>query len=666
MAGLIARDAVMKPGAVASADMVGGSVQRLPKGSVCVVFQHVERQTQSGLLGILSADLLSENQERELSSFIGQVPPMIFETQPVAEVLKLLRSDGPDVLPVFDTAGMFLGIISQRTILEALLRRERQLLRKTREFRQTAYDDKERRYETTRRLEQTNLAFRKLLLALSRPDSLESFKQALEALTVVADAGWAQLALCDESGRVTQRILASHPSEDSHPPNYLAENLMIEVLSENRLVSRFGTFVSADEAGGDGGQQKKKQAFIGLPLSMDERRFGCVYLWDKLTGREFVDDDEVLLASLGHAVALTVAHAIDHARRKRLEAELDLLARLAREAGGAATLECVAEIVRDRTHEHWNWDAFAATISRSNGTRLQGILEVDKAVAPVDGGEKWPQPYSYFAEEESDGLHKTTRPQVNRRILSGEPVLINRQELDNVELLKPFGDLNRPSASLMYVPIISRARVVGVLTVQSYKKNRFNSADLALLQRIGDAVGPAFVRCMAECKAKAFFTLASKLSAASTPREAAKIIVDVADDLIGWDSCSIYFYDARCDLHTNILMMDIVDGERTEVDSREGVTRRPGGLSRQVVANGKPILYLRPEPRFDKTQSEPFGDRNRPSASLLHVPLRFKDRILGVLSLQSYSINAYDNHDLELLTALADQCSGAIERIQKG
>jgi len=666
MAGLIARDAVIKPGAVASADMVAGLAQRLPKGNVCVVFHQSDRQTRSGLVGVLPADVLNENQETELARLVCQAPTAIADTQPVAEVLKLLRADGPDALPVFDNNDEFLGVISHRTILEALLRRERQLLRKTREFRQTAYDDKERRYETTRRLEQTNLAFRKLLLALSRPDSLESFKQALEALTVVADAGWAQLALCDESGRVTQRILASHPSEESHPPNYLAENLMNEVLKENRLVSHSGTFVSSDDMGGGSVAQRKKQAFIGLPLSMDERRFGCVYLWDKLTGRVFVDDDEVLLASLGHAVALTVAHAIDHSRRKRLEAELDLLARLAREAGGAATLESVAEIVRDRTHEYWNWDAFAATISRSNGTRLHGILEVDKAIAPVDGGEKWTEPYSYFADEESEGLHKTTRPQVNRRILSGEPVLINRQNLDSVELLKPFGDVSRPSASLMYVPIISRTRVVGILTVQSYKKNRFNSTDLSLLQRIGDAVGPAFVRCMAECTAQAFFTLASKLSAASTPREAAKIIVDVADDLIGWDSCSIYFYDAERDLHTNILMMDIVDRERTEVDSREGMTHRPGGLSRQVITNGKPILYLRPEARFDKAQSEPFGARNRPSASLLHVPLRFKDRILGVLSLQSYSVNAYDNHDLELLTALADQCSGAIERIQKG
>lgn len=642
----------------------------MPRGNVCAVFSNPDKTDRSTYRGIITPADLTDNPDALASDIMTITPAEVSDSQPIVEVLKLLRSDGADNLPVFDSSGKFIGVICQRSIMEALLKRERELLRKTREFRQTAQDDKERRYETTRRLEQTNLAFRKLLSALARPESLDSFKQALEALTVVADAGWAQLAICDEHGRITQRVLASHPSVRSYPPNYQAEQLVQMVIAENRIINRPGSAGPAASVGASGDDtptdadpaRSRVTAYLGLPLAMDDRRFGCVYLWDKLTGRVFIDDDEILLASLAHAVSITLSHAIDLSRRKRLEYELDLLAVIAREVGGANNIETVADVVRKHTEGYWSWDAFILCIARAHTKRFMPVIKIDKAVAePVITPARYTA--GQFADMPSEGLNSSSSVQVNRRILSGEPVLINRQALQEVQLMRPFGNVHKPSASLIYVPIHGSKRVIGCLSIQSYQMNRYGFPDVKVLERVADAVAPAFRRCLAEQTTHAFFGLAKKLAAAYSPQEAARIIVDVADELLGWDCCFVLFYDSARDMHTQVLIVDSHEGQRVEFQV-EDKPSAPGGLSRRAIQEG-PLLHLRPQARFEDNQSNPFGYRNKPSASLMYVPLKFNDKTIGIVSIQSYDLNAYDEDDLELLIALADQCSGAIERIRK-
>jgi signal transduction histidine kinase len=63
-------------------------------------------------------------------------------------------------------------------------------------------------------------------------------------------------------------------------------------------------------------------------------------------------------------------------------------------------------------------------------------------------------------------------------------------------------------------------------------------------------------------------------------------------------------------------------------------------------------------------RSIPFGDKTRPSASLVYVPLRNDTQAIGVVSIQSYKPNTYNEGDLRALQALADHCGGALERIQ--
>lgn len=58
----------------------------------------------------------------------------------------------------------------------------------------------------------------------------------------------------------------------------------------------------------------------------------------------------------------------------------------------------------------------------------------------------------------------------------------------------------------------------------------------------------------------------------------------------------------------------------------------------------------------------PFGDKNRASASLMYAPMFSKDRIIGIISAQSYDTHAYTADQLALLESIANLAAIAIEK----
>jgi two-component system, cell cycle sensor histidine kinase and response regulator CckA len=157
--------------------------------------------------------------------------------------------------------------------------------------------------------------------------------------------------------------------------------------------------------------------------------------------------------------------------------------------------------------------------------------------------------------------------------------------------------------------------------------------------------------------------LGHQLSAAGSPLEAARIIVGVAQDLLGWDACSLDLYFPERDAIGAVLTMDTIEGRRVDVPHAY-----PGGppspMARRVLTEG-PQLILR-EPLADPSAElnlRSFGE-GRPSASLMFVPIRHADRVAGIMSIQSYTPHAYDCGDLDVLETLADHCGGALERLR--
>jgi signal transduction histidine kinase len=164
-----------------------------------------------------------------------------------------------------------------------------------------------------------------------------------------------------------------------------------------------------------------------------------------------------------------------------------------------------------------------------------------------------------------------------------------------------------------------------------------------------------------EKRAIAFSNLGKQLGAVRTPKEAAAIMLEAADALFQWDACLFDLLAADQKTVHSVICMDTIKGRRQEIASG-ALTGELSPLAARALEGGQMVLRDPDTPAAP--EHIPFGDKSRPSASIMYVPIRKDEKVLGLLSLQSYTPDVYTREDLSTLEALADHCGGALERIR--
>ena len=158
-----------------------------------------------------------------------------------------------------------------------------------------------------------------------------------------------------------------------------------------------------------------------------------------------------------------------------------------------------------------------------------------------------------------------------------------------------------------------------------------------------------------------FASLMEKLNYTTTPKAAARIILESAEQLIGWDAATFELYSPNPPQLQPVLNFDTINGERLGVSPVYG-THSPTSFKTRVLNEGGKLI-LRDDPSTGSEELVPFGNTTRPAASLVFVPIRNGTNIFGIFSIQSYTPNAYGQEDVEVLQSLANHCGGALERI---
>ena len=133
------------------------------------------------------------------------------------------------------------------------------------------------------------------------------------------------------------------------------------------------------------------------------------------------------------------------------------------------------------------------------------------------------------------------------------------------------------------------------------------------------------------------------------------LITEAAAELLDAETSSLLLLDDE----TGELIVDIATGDI----GRDVVQKRvpPGvGIAGWVVENGEPLVVNAPrdDPRF-------YGDIDAKSGfetkSIVAVPMRTKERVIGVLEVINKRAGAFDEDDAKLTTALAGQAATAID-----
>ncbi len=165
-----------------------------------------------------------------------------------------------------------------------------------------------------------------------------------------------------------------------------------------------------------------------------------------------------------------------------------------------------------------------------------------------------------------------------------------------------------------------------------------------------------------ERQRSALSQLGHRLSAATTPEQAASIVMAIASELFGWDAGYFHLYTEAKDEIFRVLTVDTVDGRRVPVPPVR-TSLDPSPMMRRVMKEGGKLI-LRNADLEIPPDAKPFGNVAQRSGSLMHVPIRLGGAVIGIMSIQSYSLGAYTPDDLKLLQMLADHSGDALQRIR--
>lgn len=161
---------------------------------------------------------------------------------------------------------------------------------------------------------------------------------------------------------------------------------------------------------------------------------------------------------------------------------------------------------------------------------------------------------------------------------------------------------------------------------------------------------------------RALSVLGHRLSAATTPEQAASIILEIAAELFGWDAGQLHLYSQTEEKIIPVLTMDTVDGQRLAIQPARP-SCDPTPLQQLILKKGAKLIN-RVKDAADPVELATFGDLARRSSSMMYVPIHSSEDVLGILSIQSYTPLKYTEGDLHLLQILADHCGAAFQRIK--
>ena len=265
-----------------------------------------------------------------------------------------------------------------------------------------------------------------------------------------------------------------------------------------------------------------------------------------------------------------------------------------------------------------------------------------------------------YAEENVIAIIPSNEGVSGRVIQTHDPIFIEDVEKDK-EFLRAAADIK----SEICIPLFDGATVCGTLNVECADEPLLTGEDLRLLLLVGNQVNSAIrrARLVDEIRQNAKY-----LSILNEVGQAVAKIMDLPDLLeivyelgkksISLDAFFVGLYHPEGDEVSFPIMYD--SGERFE--QSRGLIGENSFL-RRFLNGEKSILMLRTEEEIEKGISlqKTLGRESKLSASLMATPLLSRGQVIGLISAQSYTLNAYDESDLKLLEGIANQVAIAIE-----
>ncbi|MEJ5225402.1 MAG: GAF domain-containing protein [Anaerolineales bacterium] len=258
-------------------------------------------------------------------------------------------------------------------------------------------------------------------------------------------------------------------------------------------------------------------------------------------------------------------------------------------------------------------------------------------------------------------------------IHSGQPMLRNNTAEEIAAMAQEqetlFGTKLVP-ASVVMAPLLVRDTVIGVIALQSYQPNTYNESHLAFIVGASHQVAIAIenarlyeallssqesIRRQAE-KLEALNRIGRALANLKDLRGAFQVTLEQMMLILPLDTFYIALRAPGTDQVYFPMLYD--SGKYYENESRQIVQ---GTHTERVLRTRQPLLINHTPQEIERQSKVRVGDTSRPSGSIMMAPLQAGDDIIGVVSLQSYTPNTYNEDSLALLVGSSHQIAIAIE-----
>ena len=461
------------------------------------------------------------------------------------------------------------------------------------------------------------------------------------------------ILLADADGRLHMRatigyqdervIAASFPIQSGYSAKAFRENRPL-VIEDAR---------GRDETRYDGEihEMATVQSAIAAPLQAGGKPIGVLALDNCTHKKAFTDQDLQVLTSFAATAGLLIERTrLFEETRQRLQ-ELQTLQQV---SAALSQSDSVVEMIH----------IFVEHAVRSVGAQAGSIYLLDESLSEL-AAHAWFNPQGEWIE----GLEKVFHQRLGEGVVgtvavSGEAYTFEDWREDPVTVLKPGEEeLLQPLQGGIALPLRAGSGVIGVMNIWFAQRRTASQAEQRLLTAIADMAGNALQRARLNEQTRQRLAELSVLHLVSqtlltTRLDAEQVYQTIHQAVAQLMPCEAFAIVLEDPQQTGYIAVYLYDRGGHYPPKR---VAKGAGLSAQVIERKKSLLIE------DLTQSSVptvhFGDSQSVRA-VLAVPLRQGERVMGMISAQSYQPGVYTTAHCRLLETLAAQFATTVENVR--
>ncbi|MFA6260590.1 MAG: GAF domain-containing protein [Bacteroidia bacterium] len=381
---------------------------------------------------------------------------------------------------------------------------------------------------------------------------------------------------------------------------------------------------------------------------------------------------------------------------------IQLLSQIGQEITSTLNLEDILTTVYENVNELMDASVFGIGIYNASSQTIDYQLAIEK-------GKRY-QPYSRSMEDKNQFpvwcIENKKEIFINDVNLESEKYLKGKAKLNIDTSLLEDGTLADTPVSLIYIPLLVKDKIIGILSVQSFKTNAYNEYHLNTIRNIAIYVATALENAIAYkqieeqkeeigkkkdeleqkveerteqlrfqkdeledtfSKLKLLTEIGQEITSTLHLDTILNTVYENVNNLMDASIFGIGIYDE----HTETInyRLAIENGKRYQPYSRTMEDKNQ--LPVWCIEKRKEIFindiykeytrYISQYKDIDKTAVLEDGTKFADPVSFIYIPLLFNNKPIGVITVQSFRKYAYNQYHLDILRSLASYITTAIQ-----